>query len=325
MSFKKKLLPHLSRWEEKKIITSGQKVAILEDIQTESSGAGFVRILWTIAAICIGAGVLLIIAAGWSGFPKILKLILALALPIVSLGLAYYFTYVQVELRKIGQAFALVGWLMIGASIALIGQIYNTDGTVWKLLFMWFILVLPVLYVFKLKTLSVLATALFYGVFYYYTFEVFLRDWKNEQYILPLFTVVSGTVTVWAYLLNKALNETYNYLLYPVAAISLKILFFVLFMWTIGSWWFFDFWFLSVILQNALFLAVIFGCMWWANKNSEILLRHATFVWLGIWIAWKYFSVIWSYMDGGLFFIMSWLILMWIVYACVKINKKLGN
>jgi len=34
---------------------------------------------------------------------------MALALPIGSLALGYYFSYVQVELRKIGQAFALLG------------------------------------------------------------------------------------------------------------------------------------------------------------------------------------------------------------------------
>jgi len=53
MSFKKKLLPHLVRWEEKKIITAGQKIAILEDMETESSGAGFLKILATIGVVCI--------------------------------------------------------------------------------------------------------------------------------------------------------------------------------------------------------------------------------------------------------------------------------
>jgi len=68
---------------------------------------------------------------------------------------------------------------MIGACIALIGQIYNLDGTVGRLLLMWFILLLPVIYVFKLKTLSVLATGLFYGICYYYIFEVFLTSWRD--------------------------------------------------------------------------------------------------------------------------------------------------
>jgi len=45
MSFKKKLAHHMNRWEEKKIITKGQKVKILEDMETESSGAGFLKIL----------------------------------------------------------------------------------------------------------------------------------------------------------------------------------------------------------------------------------------------------------------------------------------
>ena len=326
MSFKKKLLPHLVRWEEKKIITAGQKVAILEDMETESSGAGFLKILATIGVVCIWAWVLLIIAGNWSGFPKALQLVMALALPIISLILAYYFTYIQVELRKIGQAFSLLGWLMIWASIALIWQIYNTDGSVWWLLIMWMILVLPLIYVFKLKTLSVLATMLLYGALFYYTEDNRWWFWGKWDNMFALFTIISWLMSVWAYCLNQVLKEKYNYLLYPVAAISLKVLFFVLFMCTIDDW----FSFLGdgiawVILHNVLFLAVIFGTMWWANKNSEILLRHATFVWFGIWLAWKYFALVGSYMQWGMFFVMSWIVLIGIVYGFIKINKKLWN
>jgi len=245
-------------------------------METESSGAGFLKILATIGVVCIWAWVLLIIAGNWSGFPKALQLVMALALPIISLILAYYFTYIQVELRKIGQAFSLLGWLMIWASIALIWQIYNTDGSVWWLLIMWMILVLPLIYVFKLKTLSVLATMLLYGALFYYTEDNRWWFWGKWDDMFALFTIISWLMSVWAYCLNQMLKEKYNYLLYPVAAISLKVLFFVLFMCTIDDW----FSFLGdgiawVILHNVLFLAVIFGTMWWANKNSEILLRHA--------------------------------------------------
>lgn len=330
MSFKRKLALHASRWEEKKIITAKQRVAIMEDIEGESSSGWFLKILGTIGALLIGAWVILIIAGNWSGFPKILQLIMALALPIVSLSLAYYFSYMQIELRKIGQAFALLGWLMIGASITLLGQIYNTDGTVWSLLLIWLIMLLPVLYVFKLKTLSVLATGLFYGVCYYYIFEVFLTSWRDEQYITAFFTFVSGTLALLAYLWNKATKEVYNYMLYPVAAISLKILFFCLFIAAVfnNDWFNFMFladWFTGIILHNVLFLAVIFSCMWWANKNSEILLRHATFVWFGLWFAWKYFDIVGSYIQGGMFFVMSGIVLIWIVYTLIKMNKKLSN
>jgi uncharacterized membrane protein len=330
MSFKNKLALHANRWEEKKIITAKQKAAIIEEVAWESSGAGFLKILGTIWALLIGAGVLLIIAGNWSGFPKILQLIMALALPIVSLWLGYYFSYIQVELRKIGQAFALLGWVMIGANVALIGQIYNTDGTVGWLLLIWLIMLLPVLYVFKVKTLAVLATGLFYWVCYYYLFEVIFTSWRDEEYVIAAFTFISAGITLLAYLWNKATKELYNYMLYPVALISLKILFFVLFLAAIwdDGWFNFMFladWFAGILLHNVIFLGTIFACMWWANKNSEILLRHATFVWFGLWFAWKYFELVGSYMQGGMFFVMSGIVLMWIVYTLVKINKKLSN
>ncbi len=326
MNFKNKLISYLARWEEKNIITSQQKWEILKDIENESSGATFLRIISTIWAICIWIWVLLVISANWSAFPKTLQLFLSLALPISSLLVAYYFMYIQKELNKIGQAFALLWWLFIGASIALIGQIYNLDGTVWRLLLMWFILLLPILYLFKLKTLSVLATGLFYGVCYYYVFEVFFTSWKDEQTILMIFSLISTTTALLAYLWNKVTKQHYDYLFYPVAAISLKVLLFVLFLGTIDEHLtFIADGMAGFIIHNILFLVVVFWIMYWANKNHELLLRHASFVWFGIWLTWKYFDIVWSYMQWWIFFIVSWIVLIWMVYTMIKINKKLWN
>jgi hypothetical protein len=247
-------------------------------------------------------------------------------IPIVSLGIWYFFTYVQSELKILWNAFTLLGWILIWATIALIWQIYNLDWTVGSLVLMWFILSLPLVFVFKLKTLAVLSTALFYSVIFYYTTEGIFIWWQNEKYILAVFAVISGAMTIASYLLAQILEWKYSYLITPVGIISLKILFLILFVGTIDDWFMFlweNFW--AVLSHNILFLWVVWWTMWWANKNHEILLRHATFVWIGIYIFAKYIELFSWYLQAWIFFIVTGLFIIWLVYSFIKINTFLNK
>ncbi len=326
MSFTWKLAHYLKLSEEKWIITLAQKDDILALVKDESSSLGFMKILSIIGAVCIGIGVILIISSNWSEFPKLIQLLLSIMLPIVSLGIWYYFTYIQSELKILWNAFTLMWWVLIWATIALIGQTYNLDGTIGWLLLMWFILSLPLVFVFKLKTLAVLSTALFYGVIFYYTTEEFFSSWRDEKYILAVFAVISGAVTLASYMLAQIFEWKYNYLITPVGIISLKILFFILFIGTIDDWFMFlGESFGAVLIHNILFLWVIGFTMWWANKNHEILLRHATFVWIWIYIFTKYFELFSWYLQAGIFFITTWLFIIGLVYSFIKINTYLNK
>lgn len=324
MSFTGKLAHYLKLSEEKWIITLAQKDDILALVKNESSSVGFIKILSIIGAVCIGFGVILIISSNWSEFPKFIKLLLSIMLPIISLGIWYYFTYVQSELKILWNAFLLMGGVLIGATIALIWQTYNLDGTVGSLLLMWFIVSLPLVFVFKLKTLAVMSTALFYGLIFYYTTEEFFASWRDEKYILAIFAVISGVTTIASYILGQMFEWKYNYLLKPVWVISLKILFLVLFLWTVDDWFMF-LWesFMWVIAHNILFLGIIGFTMWWANKNHEILLRHATFVWIGLYIFVKYMELFSGYLEAGIFFIVTGFFIIGLVYSFIKINKYL--
>ncbi len=326
MSFTWKLAHYLKLSEEKWIITLAQKDDILALVKDESSSLGFMKILSIIGAVCIGIGVILIISSNWSEFPKLIQLLLSIMLPIVSLGIWYYFTYIQSELKILWNAFTLMWWVLIWATIALIGQTYNLDGTIGWLLLMWFILSLPLVFVFKLKTLAVLSTALFYGVIFYYTTEEFFSSWRDEKYILAVFAVISGAVTLASYMLAQIFEWKYNYLITPVGIISLKILFFILFIGTIDDWFMFlGESFGAILIHNILFLWVIGFTMWWANKNHEILLRHATFVWIWIYIFTKYFELFSWYLQAGIFFITTWLFIIGLVYSFIKINTYLNK
>lgn len=326
MSFTGKINHYLGMSQDKWIISAKQKGEILALVESESGWMGFMKILSVIGAVCVWIWVLLVIASNWSDFPRLLQLLLSIMLPVVSLWLGYYFTYTQRELLTLWNAFSLLGWLLIGASIALIGQIYNLDGTVGSLLRMWFILSLPLVFIFKLKTLAVLSTALFYGTIFYYTTEVYLDSWKDEKYILAVFSVISASLTVAAYMLNSVLNKKYNYLLMPVCAISLKILFVMLFLPTVENYFvFLGDSFFAEIIHNLLFLWTLVFTMWWANKNHEILLRHATFIWIGVYILVKYFSLFNGYLSAGIFFITTGLFIIALVYSFIKINNYLNS
>lgn len=326
MSFTGKLAHYLKLSEEKWIITLAQKDDILALVKDESSSVGFMKILSIIGAICIWVGVILIISSNWSEFPKFIKLLLSIMLPIVSLSIWYFFMYIQTELKILWNAFTLLGWVLIWATIALIGQTYNLDGTVGSLLLMWFILSLPLVFVFQLKTLAVLSTALFYWVIFYYTTEEFFISWRDEKYILAVFAVISGAITIASYIIAQTYKWKYNYLVTPVGIISLKILFFILYIATVDNWFMFlgDS-FALVLAHNILFLWVIGFTMWWANKNHEILLRHATFVWIWIYIFTKYIELFSWYLQAGIFFIVTWFFIIGLVYSFVKINSYLNK
>jgi len=324
MSFTGKLSHYLKLSEEKWIITLSQKDDILALVEQESSSVGFMKILSIIGAVCIGLGVILIISSNWSEFPRFIKLLLSIMLPIISLWIWYYFTYVQSELKILWNAFTLLWGVLIWATIALIWQTYNLDGTVGSLLLMWFILSLPLIFVFKLKTLAVLSTALLYGVLFYYTTEVFFSSWRDERYIFAIFAVISGTLTIASYICTKIFQWDYKHLITPVWVISLKILFFILFVSTLDkSVMFLGESFASVITHNLIFLGVIGFTMWWANKNHEILIRHTTFVWIWIYIFAKYIELFSGYLQAGIFFIVTGFFIIWLVYSFIKINKYL--
>lgn len=326
MSFTGKLAHYLKLSEEKWIITLGQKDDILALVKDESSSVGFMKILSILGAICIWLWVILIISSNWSEFPKFIKLLLSIMLPVISLGVWYYFTYVQNELKILWNAFILLWWVLIWATIALIWQTYNLDGTVGSLLLMWFMVSLPLVFVFKLKTLAVMSTALFYGVLFYYTSEEFFTSWRDEKYILAVFAVISGAMTIASYMLAQIFSWKYNYLINPVWVISLKILFLILFLGTTGDWFMFlgDS-FTWVFAHNILFLWVIGFTMWWANKNHEILLRHATFVWIWAYIFVKYMELFSWYLQAWIFFITTGVFIIWLVYSFIKINSYLSK
>ena len=325
MSFRKKLQGYTEKWVQKGIINEGQKNSILADLEAESSASKLFRVLAIIGVLFVGAGIILIISSNWTYLPKVLKLILILLMPIISVGIGYYLSYVRSEYEKIGNALLFLGALLVGASLALLGQLYNLDGSVGRLLVWWLILTLPFTFIFKFRVFSVLTAVLLYSSMFYLLFLDTSRWWDEEsiQTIVRTFTFVPLVVVILSEFLQKKVPTQFVGVFRTFEIVSLKVLFGALFVGLLfdGALALFGDTFGSIVVQNILFLLTVFIVMWVAIKQHNDPLRHSTFFWLGAYLIVKYFAWFWSYMDTGLFFVLFGIFLLGLVYGYIRFSR----
>ena len=72
-----------------------------------------------------GLGVILLIAANWDTISDMMKTLLMIGLTGLTYIAAYYLTYRNTGYPKTGQALFFLGSMLYGASIFLLGQVYN--------------------------------------------------------------------------------------------------------------------------------------------------------------------------------------------------------
>ncbi len=90
-----------------------------EDISKQT-----VRIIVTIGALLIGAGIFSLIAANWQYIPKINKIIIIITSMLISYTLGWILKE-KSHLDKTGEALILLGSIIFGGGIFLVGQMFN--------------------------------------------------------------------------------------------------------------------------------------------------------------------------------------------------------
>jgi uncharacterized membrane protein len=321
----KKIIEYINSWQEKEIISKKQKKLMIEDLENENSTSHFFKIIAIIGALFIGIGALLMISSNWEVLPKFIKLILILLMPILGIGGGYYLSFVKEEYQKIGNAFIFLGTLLIGASLALLGQLYNLSGSITGLLFWWLLLSLPVALVFKYRSLAFISSTLLYtGIFSYIIDASF---WNlDEEVITLIFSVIPVVLIISSYSIRKIITKEYENMLKILEIVSIKVLFLALFISIFDdSLYFLGESFVSGIFQNLLFLGTIFFVMWFSNKKYNSVLRNSTFFWLGGYMIVKYFSWLWNYMSIGIFFLLFGIFLILLVFGYIKGVKYLES
>lgn len=328
MSFQKKLSVYLDSWVSKWIIQEEQKLLIQKDISSESSASLFFTIISTIWALFIWWWIILLISANWEHLPKLIKLLLILAMPVISVWGGYYLSYIKQEYKKIWDSFIFLWSLLIWASLALLWQLYHMEWSVTGLLIWWLILSLPLTFILKFKSIATWNIVLFYLILFFSFEDNFYR---SEESLLLTFFIASTLITVSTIFIENIKNEIikqYSSIINVFKIISIKVLLWTLFIWTLNVGRFFNFNFFgewTVILHHIVFLIVLFWVMWEANRTYNVVLRHITFIWIWLFMIVKYFAWFWSYMNTWIFFVLFGIFLLWLVYAYIKWIKYLAQ
>ncbi len=135
---------------------------------------------------------MLLIAANWDTISDMTKTFLMIGATSIAYLLGFYFSYIHTNYTKTGQALMLLGSLLYGASIMLLGQIYNLGGTFASALLVWTLPVLLLAYASRFITLFFLGI----GLIYAYIFVKLSSDFTFSGFVIANIFIAVGYLSL---------------------------------------------------------------------------------------------------------------------------------
>jgi uncharacterized membrane protein len=136
LSYSARVRGEIRRWTEGGLIDPETAAALTRDVESRSTGSpNFGRVLATMAALLLGAAVLIFVAANWEAIPRLARVVALFSL----IGASYIGGSV-LKLRghgAFGEGAWLIGAAAFGASISLIGQMYHLSGDAAGAVLVW--------------------------------------------------------------------------------------------------------------------------------------------------------------------------------------------
>ncbi|WP_274629243.1 DUF2157 domain-containing protein [Arvimicrobium flavum] len=126
----------IERWTREGLIDARTADLLDRDVGSrQTAGASFGSVLAIMAAILLGASILIFVAANWEGIPRIARVLGLFALIATSyVGGA---VLKQRDHPGFGEALFVLGAVAFGGSIALIGQMYHFAGDETEAILIW--------------------------------------------------------------------------------------------------------------------------------------------------------------------------------------------
>ncbi len=109
-----------------------------------------------LGALLVGLGIILIIAHNWDTLGKVPKLGIALLPLLIGQVVAAFVLIKKFDNTAWREGAATFLFLAIAASISIVSQVYNIEGTLHGFLFLWMVLALPVIYTLRSSLASLL-------------------------------------------------------------------------------------------------------------------------------------------------------------------------
>ncbi|NEQ31325.1 MAG: DUF2157 domain-containing protein [Leptolyngbya sp. SIO4C5] len=162
--FRQQLAQELPQWQQDGLISDEQQQQIADRYrlnQLESSAQNrFTAILIGLGSVLLGIGAITFVAANWQAIPRDLKLLLLIT-AFLSINIAGFELWYRAEpetgQRRLGQGLLLLGALLLGANLALTGQLFHRSGSFYDLCLAWSLGIWLMAYSLQITVLGVLA------------------------------------------------------------------------------------------------------------------------------------------------------------------------
>lgn len=135
-SYENRVRADIERWTQTGLIDAATAGRLSDDIgRNAGRSISFGGVLGVMAAILLGASILLFIGANWDAIPRVVRVLGLFALIAASyIGGAWLKSRGQIAF---GEALYLLGAAAFGGSIALIGQMYHFSGDETQAVLIW--------------------------------------------------------------------------------------------------------------------------------------------------------------------------------------------
>ncbi len=163
--FRSQLRQEAEAWRTEGLINDSQHEQLSQRYQFNtldtSSRNQFIVVLIGLGSILIGLGVITFVAANWQDLSKNAKVLLLLSL-FVSVNTTGFYIWRKSNdsSQRLGSGLLILGALILGANMALMGQIYQVNNPFYELMLAWGIGVLAMAYSLRLTSLSLLSILL---------------------------------------------------------------------------------------------------------------------------------------------------------------------
>ncbi|MFM5891733.1 MAG: DUF2157 domain-containing protein [Dolichospermum sp.] len=174
-NFQRKLRQEAQLWRDEGIISSSQHEQIAKRYQLnnleESTRDGFSIIAIVVGGLLLSLGVMTLVGANWQGWSREVKFILLMSL-FLSTAITGFLTWREPTLttnqskksqqskRILGEALLILSAFILGATLMLMGQIFNISSSASELFLAWGFGVLVMAYSLSLNSLGIMAIIL---------------------------------------------------------------------------------------------------------------------------------------------------------------------
>lgn len=131
--FREGLRAELPRWREDGLVSPDAAAALHAryDLDQAEPGLPSLLVLYALAALLVGAGVVTLVAWHWESMAALTKLVLLGSALVAAHATGFTLWKVTGRAPRLGHALTLLGTLVFGASVGLVAQIFHVSGTWW--------------------------------------------------------------------------------------------------------------------------------------------------------------------------------------------------